>query len=185
MITSSIKSIEPELLYDRTKITIVLDNKERMKALKWLDSVSIVEGKEYEIDVKRHYNKRTINANSYLRVLERKIADVMGQSLDEVHNDMLCKYGQLEQDENGDLMYVVLKTSVDWREKEYIHLNPTGKFMERNGERYQWFEVMRPSHTYNSKEMAILIDGVVDEAKALNIETKSPDEIRHMEGLAE
>jgi len=39
------------------------------------------------------------------------------------------------------------------------------------------------THTYNTKEMAIFIDGVIAEAKDLGIETKTPKEIAEMKSL--
>jgi hypothetical protein len=42
---------------------------------------------------------------------------------------------------------------------------------------------MRGSHTYDTKEMARLIDGVVYEAKSIGIETLSPDELERMKSL--
>lgn len=185
MIVKSIKEIRADLLYDKTNIVITLDNNERTKALKWLDTLSTKSDKEYEINIKRHYDKRSLNANSYLRVLERKIADVIGASLVEIHNDMLAKYGQPEVDNDGNMLYSVIPASTDVRQYEDIHLNPTGKYFEKNEKKYQWYEIIRPSHTYNTREMAILLDGVIDEAKNLNIEVLSPDELARMKGMAE
>ena len=39
---------------------------------------------------------------------------------------------------------------------------------------------MRGSHTYNTDEMSKLIDGAVSEAKDLDIETLTPNQIREM-----
>ena len=43
--------------------------------------------------------------------------------------------------------------------------------------------MMRGSHTYDSGEMSILIDGVVQEAKQLGIETLTPNELERMKNL--
>lgn len=39
---------------------------------------------------------------------------------------------------------------------------------------------MRGSHTYDTKEMSRLIDGTVEEAKELGIETLTPDQVERM-----
>jgi hypothetical protein len=39
---------------------------------------------------------------------------------------------------------------------------------------------MRGSHTFNTKEMSRLIDGTIEEAKELGIETATPEQIRRM-----
>ena len=40
--------------------------------------------------------------------------------------------------------------------------------------------MLRGSSTYNTREMSVLIDGVVTEAKELGIETLTPDQIKEM-----
>jgi hypothetical protein len=45
--------------------------------------------------------------------------------------------------------------------------------------------VYKETHTLDTKEMARLIDGVVSEAQALGIETRTPDEIAQMKSLWE
>ena len=49
-----------------------------------------------------------------------------------------------------------------------------------NRKEFTHYAVIRGSHTYNTKEMSILIDGTVDEAKGLGIETIPPDELKLM-----
>jgi hypothetical protein len=43
-----------------------------------------------------------------------------------------------------------------------------------------FYKIYRGSHTYDTKEMSLLIDGTVADAKELGIETATPDEIRQM-----
>ena len=43
-----------------------------------------------------------------------------------------------------------------------------------------FYKIYRGSHTYDSKEMSILIEGTVADAKEMGIDTKTPDEIRRM-----
>ena len=40
--------------------------------------------------------------------------------------------------------------------------------------------IIRGSHTYNSKEMSTLLNGVIQEAQSLGIETMTPAEIEEM-----
>jgi hypothetical protein len=40
--------------------------------------------------------------------------------------------------------------------------------------------VMRGSHTYDTREMSRLIDGTVEEAKELGIETLTPEQLERM-----
>ena len=43
-----------------------------------------------------------------------------------------------------------------------------------------FYKVYRGSHTYDTKEMSLLIDGTVADAKELGIETITPAEIAEM-----
>jgi hypothetical protein len=70
---------------------------------------------------------------------------------------------------------------INWKKIDSIHLRPTTatKVLD-NGKLYRVYMVMRGSHTYDTKEMARLIDGTVSEAKELGIETMPPDELKRM-----
>jgi hypothetical protein len=48
---------------------------------------------------------------------------------------------------------------------------------------YYRYKVMRGSHTYNTKEMSVLIDGVVQEAKNLGTETLPEKELERIKNL--
>lgn len=61
-------------------------------------------------------------------------------------------------------------------EQETLHCYPCG-CKEENGQSLNFFRIYRGSHTYDTKEMSILIDGTVQEAKDLGIETMTPDEL--------
>jgi hypothetical protein len=54
---------------------------------------------------------------------------------------------------------------------------------EINGVKFNCFIVFKETHTLDSKEMARLIDGTVQEAKQLGIETATPEEIARMKAL--
>ena len=139
-----------------------LENKDlRLKAVKWTE-------------------KRSLNANAYFHVLKDKIAEATGQSATEVHNQLIADYGQLEIIENQ-LVPVIIRDDLDWRKMELLHVRPTGhrKVLD-DGKLYQVCLVMRGSHTYDSREMAVLINGTISEAKELGIDVITPDEKERM-----
>lgn len=93
---------------------------------------------------------------------------------------MLSRYGQPEIIDDH-LMTVILLDSIDWKQIEYLHLKPTTSTrVLDDGKLYRVYYVIRGSHTYDSKEMSVLIDGIISEAKELGIETLPPDEIGRM-----
>ena len=54
---------------------------------------------------------------------------------------------------------------------------------ETNGKLFKHYFVYKGSSEFDSREMSILIDGIVSEAKALGIDTETPDEIAKMKSL--
>lgn len=167
---------------DLGTVTITLTLSPLQDALKFGESLNKLVGEKVDIKADKHREKRSLNANSYERVLEGKIADVIGSSKDEVHNMMLARYGQYMRDKDNNIVFCLMPASVEYEKEDEIHLKPTGRTEDRNGMKYCWFAQMKPSHLYDTKEMAILIDGVISEAKDLDIEVLSPDEIKRMVG---
>ena len=55
--------------------------------------------------------------------------------------------------------------------------------IEDNGVRKDKYLLYKHTHTLNSKEMARLIDGTVQDAKQLGIETKTPQQLAEMKSL--
>ena len=49
-----------------------------------------------------------------------------------------------------------------------------------NGKNFTHYKVYTGSSEYDTKEMSILIDGIVQECKQLGIETMSPDELKSL-----
>lgn len=137
-------------------------------------------GCDLKIKAVRWREKRSLDANAYYWVLVGKIAEVLKTSTTEIHNEMLSNYGRPEI-VNERLMTIILLDSIDWKRIEYIHLKPTTATRTLDdGKLYRVYYVMRGSHTYDTKEMSTLIDGIVSEAKGLDIETLTPDELERM-----
>ena len=165
--------------FNKVDIHLVIDGMQ--DALKVAQKLSDLVGNDIDLDAKKHRQKRSLNANSYERVLEGKIADALDSSKAEVHNLMLSRYGQYQLDKGGNVVYLLVPESAHVEKEEEIHLKPTGHGEIKNGVQYFWYAQMKPSHEYNTQEMAKLIDGVVSECKELGIETMSDDEIRRLE----
>ena len=52
-----------------------------------------------------------------------------------------------------------------------------------NDKEFTHYCILKPTHEYDSAEMAALIDGTVEEAKELGIPTITPNEIARMKEL--
>lgn len=135
----------------------------------------------YTVEIKRKSAKRSLDANAYHYVLCDKIAKTLGTTSQEVHNLLLADYGVLETDADGKPMFILRKDTDDYLRSTDIHLKPTDATEDRKGVLYRWYAVIKPSRFYTVAEMSKLIDGTVVEAKALGIETLTPDELKEME----
>lgn len=142
-------------------------------------------GKDLSIDFKQYKEHRSLSANAYFYVLVGKIAEKTGRTITYIHNMLISDYGQYEMQEIGgkmQVMVVILSDDIDAMELSTLHLQTTTAVRELdNGNLYRVYRVMRGSHTYNTAEMSRLIDGTVQEARELGIETLTPDAIARME----
>lgn len=157
-----------------TKLTFTLDRELNE------DTINALAKKDIRLKAIVWREKRSLDSNAYFHVLCQKIAEKLHTSLTEVKNRMIADYGQLDKE----LHDIILKDSIDWTKLQPLHLHPTTatKVLD-NGELYRVYLIMRGSHTYDSKEMSMLISGTVEEAKLLGIETATPAELARMNAL--
>lgn len=144
--------------------------------------------KDKVFEVKEYREKRSLDANSYYWVLVGKIAEVMNLSADEIHRRMMNDYGSWEYEEDGSPKWVIFPKSKPLPRNGYYFdtgADVTVKGAKSGEETGHAYIVIKGSHEYNSKEMARLIDGVVQECKQLDIETRTPAEIEQMIKLME
>ena len=120
--------------------------------------------------VEKH-KKRSRDANAYLWVLCGKIGDKLRKSKDEVYLDMLKHYGQ------GGVVKIPNQFIDDFQRAYKYHEKHESLPDE---DRAQYFRFWVGSSNYDTEEMSILIDGVIQEAKDLDIETATPEEIAIM-----
>lgn len=114
--------------------------------------------------------KRSLDSNAYAWKLITEIANVLRASKDEVYLQMLKRYGQ------SDLISV--KSCIDVK-PYFKYYDEAGK-STLNGTEFTHYRVYKGSSEFDSREMAILIDGIVSECKELHIETLPPEELNSM-----
>lgn len=137
--------------------------------------------KTLKFDIDEWKNKRSLNSNSYFHLLVNEIASVMKIGNDECKIKMNLEYGSVATDKNGNKVIVKVPSDVDIS-KFYDY----AKFIaekEEKGLKLSYYVFYKQTHTLNSKEMARLIDGTVEVAKELGIETRSPEELAKMKAL--
>ena len=134
-------------------------------------------------DIKEHREKRSLDANAYFHVLCDKLRLKLGISMARCKNHLISDYGQIQYLPDGAPMIYKTNAPEDYMaELETIHTKCV-KVTEENGKEVFFYRLYRGSHEYDTKEMSQLIDGTVQECKAVGIETATPDEIARMEAL--
>lgn len=135
--------------------------------------------KEYEI--KEHKNKRSLDANGYCWVLCKKIADKLHITKEEVYRKNIKEMGKYEV---IPIKNEAVETFINaWTGKGIGWIcEPLSK------SKFDGFTNLIAyygSSVYDSKEMALLLDSIVQEAQALDIDTLTPDEIANLKNLEE
>ena len=129
------------------------------------------------LDIKavKHRKKRSLDANSYAWVLMSKIAahpDVRS-SKEEIYEEMLRKYGFFYEDDSG-YITVTVRADVDMSK-----IGGHWQLIKDNGT-FKGYAMIKGSSEYDTREMSRFIDGIVSDAKELEIETLTPNELEEM-----
>ena len=160
-----------EPTYDKYgNIILMLTIPRRFKLL-----VQNLKEKLYDIEFKKHRERRSNNANSYLWVLCEKIAEAVEITKEDVYRDAIKNVGIWRD-------YVLPQSEADTLKVIWNNFG-TGWVAEQVDFSVNDNVVLRcyyGSSVYNTKQMSRLIDYVVNEAKNLDIETKTPDELLNM-----
>jgi hypothetical protein len=130
-------------------------------------------GKRLTIKVDKYKEKRSLNANAYAWLLIGKIGDATRLSTVEVYLRMLKEYGQ------SDLVSVLSHIPVEHYFKYYEEAGES----TLNGKLFKHYRVYKGSSEFDTREMSIFLDGIIIEAKNLNIPTETPDQILKMKSL--
>lgn len=167
--TGKITDLSIDFNTRKAKISLLLDTKQldTIEQLKSLDKLSV--------DLKKWYKKRSLDANAYCWVLCDKIAKNVGNiTKEDVYKDAISNVGSFE--------------TMIIEEKAYENFK---RIWEKQGLGFLVQEVSRKdkcvkvhcyygSSTYDSKEMSLLIDLIVQQAKEIGIETKTELEIKSL-----
>lgn len=135
--------------------------------------------KEYEI--KEHKEKRSLDANAYCWILCKKIADKLHITKEEVYRKNIKEMGKYE-------IIPIKNTAVStfinaWTKKGIGWMCES--FSKSKYDGFTNLIAYYGSSVYDSKEMALLLDSIVQEAQSLDIETLTPDELTNLKNLEE
>lgn len=157
--------------YQTGKAFMILSLNQKQQAINCFDELHLEEKLSFKID--KYREKRSLNANSYCWKLIGEIADKVMSSKEEVYFEMLKRYGQSE------MISVVSNIPIT----EYVKYCEKAGESTLNGKEFTHYKVYKGSSEFDTKEMSILIDGVVSEAKELGIQTETPEQIANLKSL--
>lgn len=176
-VTGELKDVQRDWNVDEFIISFAINERITQEMIE-----EIQEGK-LSIKAVKYRAKRSLNANAYFHVLVGKLADVLRISKPRCKNILLHRYGQPELLDDGS--QAVVKSNVPaskMLEVEEMHFFPCGSKKE-NGMTLTFYKISRGSHTYDTREMSVLIDGTVEECKDMGIETLPPEKIEHLKSM--
>ena len=170
--TGEIKDISIDYLTNKPQIILTLNERESLLSLENL------KGDMLSIEIKKWRKKRSLDANSYCWVLCDRIAKELSKesivTKEQIYKDAISQVGTFEP--------MIIE------EKAYDNFK---RIWEKQGLGFIVQEVTRKdkcikvhcyygSSTYDTKEMSLLIEIIVDLAKSLDIETKPKEEIESL-----
>ncbi len=129
----------------------------------------------YTILIKK-FGKRSLDANAYLWVLCQKIGEAIHNTKEVVYKEMVSRAGQ----------FILIPVREDALEAFIRHWEAQGTgwpaWVEDNSKLPGYKRVMCcfGSSVYNTREMSVLLNEVVDSARELGIETLPPHKLQEM-----
>lgn len=132
--------------------------------------------KKYRLEVKEHREKRSLDANAYFWVLADKLATAMGITKEEVYRNAIKEIGGVSstgcfQNEDADELCRL------WALKGLGWLTETFPSKLADCTNIVFY---KGSSEYDTSQMSRLIDNIVQDCKALEIETETPERLAMM-----
>lgn len=139
------------------------------------------DSRQYVIEVKEYRKPRSLNANAYMWELLGKLSEAMHIPANDLYRQYVREMGvyrafEIQQGAIGTLECVWSARGLGW----FLDVIDDGA-----NDGFKLVKVYYGSSSYNTKQMAALIDAVVQDCKALGIETETPDEIARLVSLLE
>lgn len=172
-LTGKIKTISIDYETNKPEIELRLNERE------CVDLLVNLRGDNLYVKIDKIRNKRSLDANSYMWVLCDKIAKALCKdgtivTKEDVYKDSITQIGSFEP-------FIVQEKSFD-KFKRIWEKQGLGFIVQEVSKKDKCVRVncYYGSSTYDTKEMSLLIELLVELAKSLDIETKSEKEIESL-----
>jgi len=121
-------------------------------------------------ELKEYKEKRNLDQNAKYYKLLNELALTLKIGTEELHFEMLKNYSVRYQ--------ILIPKDIELRGIKYYELKKT---IKKENKLFNIYEVYVPSHELKTDEFAMLLNGLIEECKAQDIEVRSPSEIREEE----
>ena len=126
----------------------------------------------FEVNI--YKSKRNKKQNDRYWTLLNKLAKKVKIGVGKLHFEMLKSYSVSYE--------ILIPEDIKIRGIEYYEKKST---IIKNGKKFTVYHVFTPSHELKTDEFAILLDGLIQECKQQDIDTRSPEEIERDKQLYE
>lgn len=126
--------------------------------------------KDKKYEIKEYKEKRSLNSNAYAWHLITELGNILRKSKEEIYLQILKDYGQSE------IISMLSTISPEGYFKYYEKIG-TGKI---NGKEFTHYKIFKGSSEFNSSEMSIFIDGIIQECRSVGIQTLEDLEIQEL-----
>lgn len=167
--TGTLEEINIDYKTGKLKISFLVEGKDK------LSDIEQLKGLKLKIEAKKYIKKRTTNANNYFWKLLQELCEIAEKDTIEEYKRRVKELGifrrfKIETENIKTFEKMWTTQGIAWfceiADTEYI----------KNTE-FKIVNAYYGSSSFNSKQMSRLIDGVVQDCKAYEIETKSQAEI--------
>ena len=166
------------------KFTMILNEISILKVISKItiylkELLKVGKDKQYDIEIKKHRNKRSLDANAYCWVLCDMIAKELSKDGTIVTKDIVYKDAILQI---GTFVPEIWEIKNFERQKEMWEEKGLGFLVEEVAKKNNCVKVHKyyGSSTYNTKEMSLLIEILIELAKSLNLETRPKEEVNSL-----
>lgn len=153
------------------KLIIDIPPDQRGGVMRWLRSKK---DRLYDLTIKEHRKKRSLDANAYFWELVGQLADALRITPKEI-------YRQAIQNIGGNYEIIPIKAEAADKFKEAWEKNGLGWPCVDIGASkipgYRNLKAYYGSSTYDTRQMSLLIDHIVQDCKAVGIDTRSKEEL--------
>lgn len=171
--TGEIKDISIDYLTNKPQIILSLNERESLLNLEKLKG-----NKFLSVEIKKWQKKRSLDANAYCWVLCDRIAKELSKesivTKEQIYKDAISQVGTFEP--------MIIEEKAYENFKRIWEKQGLGFLIQEVSKKDKCIKVhcYYGSSTYDTKEMSLLIEIIVDLAKSLNIETKPQAEINSL-----